>query len=134
MIVVDTNVIAYLYLASERSLQAENALKRDTMWAAPVLWRSELQNVLAHYIRRQQMTVEDAIRIMDEAARLMVGGEYRVAPHQVLSLVAKSTCSAYDCEFVALARDLAVLLVTADSQILDQFPDTAVSLDEYSAV
>ena len=30
MIVVDTNVIAYLYLASERSLQAENALKRDT--------------------------------------------------------------------------------------------------------
>jgi hypothetical protein len=32
------------------------------------------------------------------------------------------------CEFVALAKDLNLPLVTADKQILTQFPDVAVSL------
>ena len=40
MIVVDTNIIAYLYLESGRSSQVEQALKKDTDWAAPLLWRS----------------------------------------------------------------------------------------------
>ena len=30
MIVVDTNIIGYLYLTSERSVQAEQALVKDT--------------------------------------------------------------------------------------------------------
>ena len=43
MIVVDTNVIGYLYLSSERSGQAERVLLREAEWAAPILWRSELR-------------------------------------------------------------------------------------------
>jgi hypothetical protein len=42
-----------------------------------------------------------------------------------------SACSACECEFVALARDLNELLITVDPQILDQFEDIAISLDEY---
>lgn len=45
-----------------------------------------------------------------------------------MALAASSACSAYDCEFVALAKDLDIPLVTADKQILTQFPDVAVSL------
>ncbi|NLH43945.1 MAG: type II toxin-antitoxin system VapC family toxin [Planctomycetes bacterium] len=52
----------------------------------------------------------------------------QVASHPVLALAAASACSAYDCEFVALAKDLNLPLVTADKQILTQFPDVAVSL------
>jgi predicted nucleic acid-binding protein len=47
--------------------------------------------------------------------------------HHVLSLAAQSGCSAYDCEFVALAQDLRVPLVTTDRQILKAFPTVAVS-------
>ncbi len=50
MIVVDTNVIAYLYLSNERSQQVERLLEKDSEWAAPLLWRSELRNVLALYL------------------------------------------------------------------------------------
>ncbi len=132
MIVVDTNVIGYLYLASERSAQAERALLLDPEWVAPVLWRSEFRNVLALYIRKGLLSLESALRIMEEATALMRGGEYEVASHQVLALVRESTCSAYDCEFVALARDLGVPLVTVDRRILEQFPDDAISLDEYT--
>lgn len=131
MIVVDTNVIGYLYLSSAYSEQAERALLKDAEWAAPLLWRSELRNVLALYMRKGWLSLEDAVHIMDEAVRLMAGREYAVDSVQVLELVEKSTCSAYDCEFVALARDLGVPLVTVDKQILRDFPREAVSLEAF---
>jgi len=61
----------------------------------------------------------------------MQGGEYESVSLQVLQLVGESTCSAYDWEFVALARDLNVRLLTVDKQIIKQFPNEAISLDEY---
>ncbi|KAF0107578.1 MAG: hypothetical protein FD146_1612 [Anaerolineaceae bacterium] len=133
MIVVDTNVIGYLYLTGEHSAQAEKALHKDPHWAAPLLWRSEFRNVLASYIRKGLLSLEDASRIMEEAALLMQGQEYEVPSLQVLARVAESTCSAYDCEFVALAQDLGIPLVTVDKQILNEFPRIAVSLDEYAS-
>ena len=131
MIVVDTNVIGYLYLTSERSSQAEVALLKDSGWVAPLLWRSEFRNVLALYIRKSILSLDDALRIMEEASTLMQGNEYDVASLQVMQLVAESTCSAYDCEFVALAKDLNLHLVTVDKRILEQFPNVAISLGEF---
>lgn len=131
MIVVDTNIIGYLYLSSDRSDQAEKALLIDAEWVAPIIWRSEFRNVLADYILKDILMLEDAIRIMDEATSLMQGGEFETVSLQVLQLVGESTCSAYDCEFVALARDLNVRLLTVDKQILKQFPNEAISLDDY---
>ncbi len=126
MIVVDTNLIGYLFLPSERSSQADRVLRKDPLWAAPVLWRSELRNVLAHYIRREQMSVEGALEIMAEALDVLQDHEYEVPSLPVLRLAASSACSAYDCEFVALAQDLRVPLVTVDGQVLKDFPSTAV--------
>ena len=131
MIVVDTNIIGYLYLTSDRSMQAEQALFKDQQWAAPLLWRSELRNVLALYIRKQILSLAEAQQVMGEAISLMQNQEYDVKSLHVLRLVASSTCSAYDCEFVALAQDLDVRLVTVDRQILDQFPAIAVSLEAF---
>jgi predicted nucleic acid-binding protein len=129
MIVVDTNVIAYLLLPSERSQQAELALLKDSAWAAPALWRSELRNVLAHYVRRTFLSLDEAQAMMDEALDLMRGREYEIASAAVLGLAARSHCTAYDCEFVSLAQELDVPLVTVDKQILSEFPAVAVSLE-----
>ena len=131
MIVVDTNIIGYLYLSSPHSLQVQEAMLKDSQWAAPYLWRSELRNVLALYLRQSKLSLDDAQLIMDEALMLMRGREYTVASVSVMNLVAISTCSAYDCEFVALAQDLGVPLVTVDKQILNQFPDVAISLKTF---
>jgi predicted nucleic acid-binding protein len=132
MIVVDSNIIGYLYLSSERSNQAEQALQKDAQWAAPLLWRSEFRNVLALYIRKGLLSLEEAQEIMWEAANLMAGQEYEVVSSQVLHLAAESNCSAYDCEFVSLAQDLGVHLITVDKKVLEQFPAVAISLDKYA--
>ena len=64
---------------------------------------------------------------MTEAESLMSGGEYAVASGDVLSLAASTACSPYDAEFIVLARDLGVPLITTDKLLLESFPDTAVS-------
>ena len=129
MIVVDTNVLAYLYLPGEHTAAAEALLARQPDWAAPVLWRSELRNVLAGCLRRGLLTFEQASAIQREAQELMQGAEHEVDSRQVLQLAQRSGCSAYDCEFVALAQQLGVPLATMDGQVMRAFPDIAHSLE-----
>jgi predicted nucleic acid-binding protein len=129
MIVVDTNVIGYLFLANERSDLAEQTLLRDADWVAPFLWRSELRNVLVTYVRKKLITLDSARQIMDEAEILMSEREYMVTSSRVLALASISNCSAYDCEFVAVAQDLHLPLVTADKKLLREFPQVAISLE-----
>jgi predicted nucleic acid-binding protein len=129
MIVVDTNVVAYLLLGGKKTPYARAALKSDPEWVAPLLWRSEFRNVLAHYLRQGTLSLTDAFEFMRTAESLFRGAEYQVDSAQILALVNSSRCSAYDCEFVALARELGVSLLTTDKQILKDFPDTAVPLE-----
>lgn len=129
MIVVDTNIIAYLYLPCAFTEQVERLLLAQTAWAAPYLWRSEFHNILAGTLRRGKLTVQQALRLQHEAESLMVGLEYDVSSTEVLNLVHASNCSAYDCEFVALAMQLQTPLITMDKQILHAFPSVARPLE-----
>ncbi len=131
MIVVDSNVLAYLYLPSEYTQQAEDLLETDPDWAAPILWRSEFRNILAGYMRRKTLTFDVAREIQAEAESLLAGCEYEVDSQRVLELVRDSDCSAYDCEFVALALRLGVKLVTLDGKLLRAFPKHAVRLVDH---
>ena len=58
-----------------------------------------------------------------------MGGNTKWDTYDVLELVRKSDCSAYDCELVALAVRLGIRLVTMDKKLLRAFPGDAVSLD-----
>jgi predicted nucleic acid-binding protein len=128
MIAVDVNIIAYLYLPCGQTPAAESLLQSDPSWAAPVLWRSEFRNVLAGYVRRGRLTLDQACRIQSGAEGLMSGNDYDVDSTQVLTLARESECSAYDCEYVALAVTLGVALVTRDEQVLRCFPGVAAAL------
>jgi predicted nucleic acid-binding protein len=127
VIVVDTNVIAGLYLGYEAASVAERVLARDPGWAVPMLWRHEFRNVLAGEMRRKTMSFDKAVRIASLAEARVRGREFIAPTEAVLELVSRSRCTAYDCEFVALAQRLDAPLVTDDRQILAEFPDTAVS-------
>lgn len=128
MIVVDSNVVAYLYLPGDYTEKAEALLEHDADWAAPLLWRSEFRNILAGFMRRKTLTFE-AVRDMQlEAESLVSGAEHEVDSRLVLELVRDSDCSAYDCEFIALAMTLGVKLVTMDAKLLRAFPKYAVAL------
>jgi predicted nucleic acid-binding protein len=131
VIVVDTNLLAHLYVNGEHSESAAQVLMKDSDWSAPLLWRSEFRNTLVKCARAGLIEWSDAFRIMSEAESLMSGGEFAVISGDVLSLAASSACSAYDAEFVVLAREMGVPLVTTDRRLLESFPETAVSPERY---
>ncbi len=131
MIVVDTNVITYLYFQTEFTEQAEQLLEQEPVWASPVLWRSEFRNVLALYLRKQLIEFDKALQLQTEAESLMRENEYEIGSYDVMKLVRESRCSAYDCEFVALALSLRTMLITMDQAILRAFPNTTASLTSF---
>jgi predicted nucleic acid-binding protein len=128
VIVVDSNVVAYLYLPTEHTKRAESLLQREPDWSAPILWKSEFRNILAGYLRRGVLSFEQAFSVQREAEEMLSGFEYDVDSLAVLGLVRSSDCSAYDCEYVALAMQLDTQLVTMDKQILRAFPSQTMSL------
>lgn len=128
MIVVDTNVISYLLLPTPMTSAAEALYRSDAEWNAPLLWRSELRNVLALYLRKGLLALDSALALQERAEDLFEGREFQVNSTTVLSLAQSTGCSAYDCEFVALAEDLGTRLYTADRRLLQTFPEIAVAL------
>jgi predicted nucleic acid-binding protein len=130
LIVVDTNVVAYLLLPGPRAQLAEALRRQDRQWAVPPLWRSEFRNVLTQHVRRDLLDLTAALALMHIAEALLAPHEQPVTSQQVLRLVTISNCSSYDCEFVAAAQQLDVPLITEDRAILKAFPTIAKPLHQ----
>ena len=130
MIVVDVNVLAYLLIPGKYTEAAERQLEEDSVWVVPRLWRSELRNVLANYLRAGQMDLTDASVVYQKAEELVGAEEYEVETLHVLRLCAESKCSAYDCEYIALAEFLDVKLVTNDGKLAKAFPRRTTLLSD----
>ena len=127
MIVVDTNVIAYLLLAGDRSAAADRLWQADRDWVAPRLWLDEFLNVLATSERHGRLESRLAAGLLDDAIDLMLDGTFEVRPERVLAVARRTGCSGYDSQYIALAEDLGVALYTWDRQILDRCPTLAVA-------
>jgi len=130
MIIVDTNIIAYLHVNGMFTALALQLLEKDSTWVAPPLWQSEFRNLLLNYIRHNIMSMEAGIGLMEDALLTMQNRELVPSNGLILTLAANSSLSAYDCELVALAKELSCRLVTVDKQIVKAFPEIAISLEE----
>ncbi len=127
-VVVDTNILAYLWLPGSHTATALTLRRATDDWYAPILWRSEFRNILAGFLRRGALSLAQAQATMRAAEADLRDFEGAVDSAQVLHLVDQSNCSAYDCEFVALAMTKDILLVTQDKRILRSFPEVAVDM------
>ncbi|MCH2448978.1 MAG: type II toxin-antitoxin system VapC family toxin [Gracilimonas sp.] len=125
MIVVDTNILAHFWLPSDSTELCDNLYQKDPQWVAPILWRSEFRNVVMLYLRKELIDLAEALLIVEKAELQMNDKQFQVNSVQVLHHVSQSTCSSYDCEFVSLAKDLDLKLITMDKQLLWEFPKLA---------
>ncbi len=125
MIVVDTNVVTSLVVGGEDGADSAALLERDTEWAAPGILVSELRNVLLGFVRRGGLTPEQAKAMCDDASLVLGGRIISVGGSQVMDTALECGLTAYDAEFVVLARTLGVPLATSDRAILAGAPDVA---------
>lgn len=131
MIVVDTNVIAYLTFPGIYTETILKVYEKEPRWNAPWLWRSEFSNVASLYLRRGFITYHDSLDAIEYATNVMRSGEHEISLYKVLNFVKDSKCSSYDCEFLALAQELNTFMLTYDKLILAEFTSLAIRPDDY---
>ena len=108
MIVVDTNVMTHLLMGGEGSADAALLFEQDPEWAAPVILMSELRNVLLGFVRQGGWVPDQAKSMSDDAVAILGDRIATVSSAQVFDIAQGCGLTAYDAEFVALARTLGV--------------------------
>lgn len=131
MIASDCTLIAQFFLTTPDTELAREIALLDADWLVPPLWRSELRSVLRKYLLRKDLSVEQSIEVMSAAEAMLEGGEVAVSSAEVMAIVASSGCSAYDAEYISIARSFGVPLVTADKRLRERFPGLAMSAAEF---
>jgi len=126
VIVADSNLIAYLLIPGEKSLLAESIFLKDSDWAVPLLCRSEIRNIVTLYMRQQQMTLTQAKATLEKAELVWKEREFAIPSGEILELTSQYKVSAYDAEFVVLAKMLNIPLLTFDQALRRIFPMIAV--------
>ncbi len=130
MIVVDTNIVAYLLIQGEQTHLARRLMERDSQWFAPSFWRIEFLNVLMNYSRHLKMPPEDVRRIWNASFRLPHLREEGVDPQQALNTALAHRISGYDALFLSLAQNLKTVCVTQDKALRKAAPRLTATLDE----
>lgn len=132
MIVVDTNVLLNLFCESPLSHFARLVRAKDGDWIVPPLWRYEFMNGLAKTIWKGILSESVALEIMNNAIECLAAKEIEPSQDAVLSLSGAFRITAYDATYVALARQLGVLLVTEDGELNDKLPKVAYSMARFT--
>ena len=131
MIVVDTNVIAYVLIAGDKTALTQQVAKKDPDWKVPPLWRHEFLNVLATSTRAAVINAQQAEALWHKGLDLLVRAEREADGIASLKLAIEHAISSYDAQYIALAQSLETQCVTADKRMLKTFPGTAVSMKAF---
>lgn len=130
VIVADANIVAALYFDSTATVDARRLLELDGDWVVPDLWRHEMLNIAANYAKFAQSGLAGVTTGWGQADAVFGARQQPVDMSAALALAAKYHISAYDAQYVALARKLGVHLVSLDKKLLAAVPGTAISLRE----
>lgn len=129
MIVVDTNVIAYLLIEGDRTADAQALRLADPDWRSEPFLLVEFSNLLATQVRAKALSAAQAKSLLESAAK-QISGWVEVPHAEALAVALDRRVSAYDARFVACARRLSVPLVTEDSRLRTATPGSSISIAE----
>jgi predicted nucleic acid-binding protein len=128
VLLVDTNIIAYLLIEGDYTAAAQNLRRRDPDWRSEAFLMVEFTNVLAASIVAGRMTLPLAQRFLLKAGSLLHGKLAHISHPHVLATAAQYRVSAYDARFLALSEQLGVRLVTEDTKLRAAAPALTQSL------
>ncbi len=130
MLIIDTNIIAPLYVRSARTDAVTKLFVQDQIWRTEPLALIELSNVLITYERARYITAATARDCLDRAAAFLQPNLFRVSHQAALDAALRYGTTAYDARFLALAQQLDSRLVTEDAKLRAAAPALTQSLSE----
>jgi predicted nucleic acid-binding protein len=132
MIVADANLVAYFVIPGVSTQQAERVRAKDKLWIVPPLLPHELLNIMTTYVNRNRLGRDEAIRAYRRGLALVKVSDVSHDPIAILNLATTARCASYDAEYVWLAQQLRVPMVTADREVIEAFPSVALGLDQFA--
>lgn len=129
MVLVDTNVLAYLLIAGDHTRHAQALFTRDADWRSETFLLHEFSNVLATYVRAGALTLHQGKELQARAQALMPA-LIDIEHARALEIAVEYTLSTYDARFIALAIQLGVRLVTQDVKLRRAVPAWTLALEE----
>jgi len=129
MVVVDTNILAYLLIRGNRTADAQALFTRDAEWRSEGFVLIEFSNILATYQRSGALSRSAAETMLATAGRV-VSGLVNLPHGRALKLAAEFGVSAYDARFLGAAQNLGARLVTEDARLRTAAPALTRSLAE----
>jgi predicted nucleic acid-binding protein len=130
VIVADANLIAYLLIRGPRMPAAEGVFEGDSVWISPPLWQAEFLNVLTTSVRAGVIHERQARAAWRRALEIVVTNPEPSGP-MVVHLALRRGISAYDAQYVVLAKTLKTRVVTGDKEMVKRCPDAAVLMDDF---
>ena len=127
MVVVDTNILAYLLIAGDRTNDAQALYGRDSDWKSEAFLLVEFSNILATYQRRGELDPNQVEGLMNDA-ETRISGPTHVSHILALRTAQQYRISAYDARFIATAEKLHAKLVTEDTKLRKAAPRLTMSL------
>ena len=132
MIVPGFDMIAFFYLEGDLTEKAEALFTIDSEWCVPFLWRTLFRSMLAHAISIHAIDLKHGKKLFISAESFLSGKEYGINDILSLQIQKEKNCSASDAEFIALAEEIDIPLITENVKVKKMFPDRVMSVAEYS--
>lgn len=128
MVLVDTNVVAYLLIEGDQTAAAQTLHTRDPDWRSESFLLVEFTNIVASSVATKRMTLPLARALLAKASELLAGKLGRISHDAVLTMAARHRVTAYDARFLALADQLGSRLITEDTRLRAAAPRLTQSL------
>jgi predicted nucleic acid-binding protein len=128
MIVVDSNILAYLLIEGTKTRDARALLERDADWHSDAFALVELTDILVTALRVGQLDSGRATVALAEAQSLIEPGLHYVAHVEALALAERYRVSAYDARYLGVAQSLGLPLVSEDRRLRKAAPALTRSL------
>jgi predicted nucleic acid-binding protein len=117
VLIIDTNVLAYLLIEGDYTAAARSLHRHDGDWRSEAFIMVEFTNVLTASIAARRMDLVLAQRFLADATTLLQGKLTSIPHASVLALAVQYHVTAYDACFLALAQQLNSRLVTEDTKL-----------------
>jgi predicted nucleic acid-binding protein len=129
VVLVDTNIIAYLMIRGNRTAAAQQLYERDSDWCSEAFVMVEFSNVIATCVRTRALTQAQGTKLLAES-QAHLSTLHSVVNTQALESAMQFGISAYDARFISLAKQLKMKLITEDVKLRVAVPALTMSLDD----
>ena len=130
MVLVDTNILAFLLIEGDRTTKAQELYVLDSDWHSDEFILVEFSNILATYVRTGDLTAAKAMGLLREAEGLLSRSLGSVPHAAALATANRYRVSVYDARFLVAAESHGTRLITEDQSLRKAAGGLALSLDE----